>query len=66
MTKNVHSIQDAKEYIILLREHYKIDIDRAYESSSGDFTQGYERKEQKKALKSLQKAYLELTQNTKN
>ncbi|MBG9776083.1 hypothetical protein [Brevibacillus laterosporus] len=66
MTKNVPSIQDAKEYIILLRDHYKIDIDRAYELSNGDFTQGYEGKEQKKALKSLQKAYLELTQNTKN
>ncbi|MED1665635.1 hypothetical protein [Brevibacillus laterosporus] len=60
MTKNVPSIEDAREYIIQLKDHYKIDIDRAYELSKGDFTQGYEGHEQKKALKNLQEAYLEL------
>ncbi|MGG1444040.1 hypothetical protein ABE354_18660 [Brevibacillus laterosporus] len=63
MTKNVPSIEDAREYIIQLKDYYKIDIDRAYELSKGDFTQGYEGKEQNKALKNLNKAYFGLTQN---
>ncbi|AYB37657.1 hypothetical protein [Brevibacillus laterosporus] len=66
MTKNVPSIEDARDYIIQLKDHYKIDIDRVYELSKGDFTQGYEGHEQKKALKNLKKAYLELTQKIKN
>ncbi|QDX94614.1 hypothetical protein EEL31_08635 [Brevibacillus laterosporus] len=64
MTKDVPSIEDAREYIETLKKKCKIDIDRAYELSKGDFTYGYEGKEQKRALKNLEKAYWELTQNT--
>ncbi|RNB59386.1 hypothetical protein EDM57_04385 [Brevibacillus gelatini] len=61
MTKDVPNVEDAKEWILNILKCVKdIDLFQAYNLSVRDFERGYEGKELRKALKSLEKAYEEL------
>lgn len=61
MTRDVPNIEDCKEWICnIMRDVHNVDLFTSYNIAVRDFEKGYEDKELRRALKNLERAYIEL------